>query len=234
MRDAGTVANECLLLDSGELAALSVDEQARLGVPIVLSLIDGDDVDPVLADAADGFVFAGDDAATMTAVFAGVTAQTGFQVREFSDGTARTINALSVEASRIAEALAHLAETQRRIPEADQHVDAILVRRLLKVRRDRNRFFPAEIFADPAWDMLLDLTAARLESKTVPVSSLCIAAAVPTTTALRWIRSLTEAGLFERQTDPADARRTWISLSGEAAGGMLAYLRMFGAVFSLR
>jgi len=36
--------------------------------------------------------------------------------------------------------------------------------------------------ADPAWDMLLDLTAARAESRAVSVSSLCIAAGVPTTT----------------------------------------------------
>ncbi|MFZ4690268.1 MAG: winged helix DNA-binding protein [Polymorphobacter sp.] len=113
----------------------------------------------------------------------------------------------------------------------DRPVDAALVRRLLRVRRDRDRYFPADIFADPAWDMLLDLIAAQLEGRQLPVSSLCIAADVPTTTALRWVRSLTEAGIFERSVDPADARRSHVRLSDTAATAMLAWLRAFSAQF---
>ncbi len=223
---------DCLLLDGGELAAFSVDDLARSGLPVVLALGDGA-IDAAMADRADAWIFGDDDAATIAGVLERVTAgPQGLQVRDLSDGTARTINALSAEAGRIADALARLAETQ--VSTAEQPIDAALVRRLLKVRRDRDRFFPPEIFADPAWDMLLDLMAARLEDKPVPVSSLCIAAAVPTTTALRWIRSLTEAGLFERRTDPGDARRTWISLSDGAADAMRAYLRLFAAQFALR
>lgn len=230
---------DCLALESGDLAAFSVDELAAWGLPVVLVLgASGDDATrglPALADRADGFVFADDDAATIRQVVAGITAGTpALQVRDLSDGTARTINALSAEAGRIADALARLADQQRDGGVAQQPVDAAFVRRLLKVRRDRDRFFPAEIFADPAWDMLLDLIAAQLEGKPVPVSSLCIAAAVPTTTALRWIRSLSEAGLFVRQTDPADARRTWISLAPDAAEAMLAWLRLFAGQFAVR
>src|SRR3546814_8424141 len=55
------------------------------------------------------------------------------------------------------------------------------VRRMLRQRRMREQYFPAEMFADPAWDMLLDLYAARLDRQPVSVSSLCIAAAVPAT-----------------------------------------------------
>jgi hypothetical protein len=43
----------------------------------------------------------------------------------------------------------------------------------------REQFFGPDLFADPAWDILLDLYAARLEQQRVAVSSLCIAAAVP-------------------------------------------------------
>lgn len=231
----GAFAGDCLLLETSELAAFSVDDLAALAVPVVLAVAEREDFDPTLADAADGYVFADDDAVAMAAVFGAVTARsTGLQVPDLSDGTARTINALSAEASRIADALMRLAETKAVPAAAEQPVDAGMIRRLIKVRRDRDRFFPAEIFADPAWDMLLDLSAARLEGKTVPVSSLCIAAAVPTTTALRWIRSLTEAGLFERRVDPGDARRTWIFLSQGAADAMLAYLRLFGGQFLAR
>ena len=44
----------------------------------------------------------------------------------------------------------------------------------------------AELFGDPAWDMLLDLTAARAEHTRVSVTSLCIASAVPPTGAPGW------------------------------------------------
>jgi DNA-binding MarR family transcriptional regulator len=97
------------------------------------------------------------------------------------------------------------------------------VRRLIRLRRTRDQFFEPELFADPAWDMLLDLYAARLEHNRVSVSSLCIAAAVPATTALRWIKALTTAGVFERRADPHDGRRIFVALSDSAAAAMHAY-----------
>ncbi|WIW88449.1 MarR family transcriptional regulator [Sphingobium sp. V4] len=100
------------------------------------------------------------------------------------------------------------------------------VRDLLRARRIRADFLPGDLFADPAWDMLLDLLAARLEQERVSVSSLCIAAAVPPTTALRWIRTLTDKGLVERQADPQDGRRVFIALAQETAE---ALMRWFGA-----
>lgn len=97
------------------------------------------------------------------------------------------------------------------------------IRALLQVRRLRDRYMPADLFADPAWDMMLDLMAARLDGKRVSVSSLCIAAAVPPTTALRWIGQLTERGIFVRTRDPQDARRVFIELSDESAENVAAW-----------
>src|SRR3546814_15436252 len=88
------------------------------------------------------------------------------------------------------------------------------------MRRVREQYFPADLCADPAWDMLLDLYAARLERQPVSVSSLCIAAAVPATTALRWIKTMTDAGLFLREADPDDGRRIFIALAGGAFAAM--------------
>src|SRR3546814_5777917 len=65
--------------------------------------------------------------------------------------------------------------------------DPRLVRRIIHQRQLRARFFDPALFGDPAWDMLLDLTAARAEHNRVSVTSLCIASGVPLTTALRWI-----------------------------------------------
>jgi len=147
--------------------------------------------------------------------------------------TAR-LQQLSEEVGRIAAVLAALSEHEAAAvalavegasgPEGER-LDAGFIRSMIRARRLRGHFFPNEIFADPAWDMLLDLMAARVEQQRVAVSSLCIAAAVPPTTALRWIKILSEQGLFVRIADPEDGRRVFIELSAEAAAMMEAYLK---------
>lgn len=100
------------------------------------------------------------------------------------------------------------------------------VRGLIKARRLRDQYFSAELFTDPAWDMLLDLMAAQLEGTKVAVSSLCIAASVPPTTALRWIKTMTEEQIFLRQADEKDGRRIFIELSDDATAGMVGFFAM--------
>lgn len=101
--------------------------------------------------------------------------------------------------------------------------DPRLVRQVIANRQARARFFDAELFGDPAWDMLLDLTAARAEGVQVSVTSLCIASGVPATTALRWLTQMVEAGLFVRVPDPADKRRAFIALSDRSVAAMAGY-----------
>ncbi|MFM6854281.1 MAG: MarR family transcriptional regulator [Sphingopyxis sp.] len=108
-------------------------------------------------------------------------------------------------------------------------VSAQAVRQIIRQRRARDEFFGPDIFADPAWDMLLDLYAARLEHMPVSVSSLCIAAAVPATTALRWIKTLTDSAFFERQADQLDGRRIFVALSQRALDGMHRYFTRVAA-----
>src|SRR3546814_5360350 len=81
------------------------------------------------------------------------------------------------------------------------------------------------------------LMAAHLSGQRVSVSSLCIAAAVPATTALRWIRALTDHGLFLRQADPSDGRRVFIALSDrseEHTSELQSLMRISYAVFCLK
>lgn len=101
--------------------------------------------------------------------------------------------------------------------------DHNLVRQILRQRRLRAEFFGNSLFADPAWDILLDLTAARTEGKRVSVTSLCIAANVPATTALRWILQMTESGLLQRTNDDQDRRRAYVSLSDKGANLVAEY-----------
>lgn len=123
-------------------------------------------------------------------------------------------------------ALAPIGVPLQPVEKAAPAITSAQVRDLLRARRIRADFLPGDLFADPAWDMMLDLLAARLDHERVSVSSLCIAAAVPPTTALRWIRTLTDKGLVERQADPHDGRRVFIALAQEAAD---ALTRWFGA-----
>jgi hypothetical protein len=108
--------------------------------------------------------------------------------------------------------------------------DPRLVRSIIRQRQLRARFFDGALFADPAWDMLLDLTAARAEHSRVSVTSLCIASGVPPTTALRWIGQMTCVGLLERVEDDADRRRAFIALSETAAGAMARYFGELGRI----
>lgn len=83
-----------------------------------------------------------------------------------------------------------------------------------KARRARTNLFGVpDLFGEPAWDMLVDLFIAAEEGKQISVSSLCIASAVPMTTALRWISILESRELICRATDPADARRFYLKLA---------------------
>jgi len=124
-------------------------------------------------------------------------------------------------AMRLADQLAGAPEA----PAFNHAVTECYIRNMLKLRRHRDRFFASELFADPAWDILLELYAAALGQFRVSVTNLCIAAAVPATTALRWIKQLEDAGLIERRPDRTDGRRQFIMLSDEALSSMNAYFR---------
>ena len=106
--------------------------------------------------------------------------------------------------------------------------DPRLVRLIIRQRQLRGQFLDSELFADPAWDILLDLTAARAEHQRVSVTSLCIASGVPPTTALRWIGQMVEAGLLDRVEDETDRRRAFIQLSDRAADAMARYFAELG------
>lgn len=109
-----------------------------------------------------------------------------------------------------------------------QIVRARDVRQVIHIRQLRGKLFDQfggeALFEDPAWDMMLDLYAAELEGSQVSVSSLCIAAGVAPTTALRWIAKMTDMELLIRHPDPVDRRRAFMTLSPRARDGMRDYM----------
>lgn len=104
-----------------------------------------------------------------------------------------------------------------------------VLRRIIRERRVRERYFNEVRFGEPAWDIILDLTLAWFENKTVAVSSLCIASGVPMSTAMRWINDMIEAGIIDRWIDPADGRRTLVRITPATRDAMLRYLAALNA-----
>jgi hypothetical protein len=157
------------------------------------------------------------------------------------------LQALAMELARLAEQLGHITSGDDDAPDglAERNLsyqaevptdrapaippDPQRIRHLISIRRLRDRFFSPDLFADPAWDILLDLAASRLERRSVSVSSLCIAAAVPPTTALRWIRLMTDQQLLERRADPDDARRMFVDLSDAAFDQLCGWFALVDA-----
>jgi DNA-binding MarR family transcriptional regulator len=154
-----------------------------------------------------------------------------------SERSAARLRQLSDEVSRIASTLARLSSGPAAAaaamdfgmdgPDAPQ-VSAETIASVIRARRVRARFFREDLFADPAWDMLLDLLQAEIKQLRVPVSSLCIAAAVPATTALRWLKTMTQEGLFLRRADPHDGRRVFVELAPPASQALRRYFAEVG------
>lgn len=99
------------------------------------------------------------------------------------------------------------------------------LRALVAARADREAIFQAGLFSDPAWDMLLDLAVAEATGRVSSVTSLCIASGAPTTTALRRIDDLKDAGLIDRTPDPADRRRILVKLTALGRERMEAFVQ---------
>jgi DNA-binding MarR family transcriptional regulator len=223
------IVDRATALQAGLVVAFGVDE---IDVVAAATLGGGTRllVDPTVGDCVAAIVVA----AEAARIPAGV-----FDVHRETDGT--RLERLNTEVARIAETLARLTRAEIEgdapaapivgdrtnrycAPPALAEPSAADVRRAIRARRLRDQFFGATLFEDPGWDMLLDLYAAELERGRVSVSSLCIAAAVAPTTALRWIARMTDTGLFERRPDMHDRRRAFMVLSDRASEAMRGYI----------
>jgi hypothetical protein len=109
-----------------------------------------------------------------------------------------------------------------------------LARSIYRLRRRREAIFGNALFAEPGWDILLDLYLAAKEKRRVSVSCACIASVVPATTALRWIQQLEKESVIVREIDRNDARRFHLRLTPEGLGKMEALLGEALALFSTR
>lgn len=138
---------------------------------------------------------------------------------------------LSDEIQRIAGSLAQLSigagrPLRQDFPCSNLNNSDVLLERvvwLIRARQSRARYLPGRLFTEPAWEMLLDLLRAELTHERITVSSACIAAGVPATTGLRWLKTLVDEGLVLREYDLTDGRRTFVALSPGASDALRRY-----------
>ena len=100
----------------------------------------------------------------------------------------------------------------------------VLARDLIAGRQMRAAAFPSADFADPQWDMLLDLYVSERLQCRISISSACIASQVPPTTALRHLSAMVTAGLIEKIDDTNDGRRIFVRITAQAMSAMDEYL----------
>lgn len=88
--------------------------------------------------------------------------------------------------------------------------------RLIDMRRKRADELGTDLFGEPAWDLLLDLLVQKSEGKRTCVTSACIGANAPPTTALRYLAALQKAGLVNRKGCERDSRVQYVELTDKA------------------
>jgi hypothetical protein len=129
--------------------------------------------------------------------------------------TPQQLQTLSEDAAQLATTLARLARSEARHPSAGQGQPPLstadVLRTIIEMRRLRARHIADALFTDPAWDM-------------------CLAADVPTTTALRWINEMCGRGLVFRAADSKDRRRVFVELTPPTEARIRAYLDAVGAL----
>jgi DNA-binding MarR family transcriptional regulator len=109
---------------------------------------------------------------------------------------------------------------------AGHGVDDAKVRRIIRARRIREQQLGPELFADPAWDLLLEAFAADLRHEWLTVSHLCRASRMPETTALRWIKLLEKEGWLKEAQSP-DGRK-WMELTLQGSSRLRRYFDAIG------
>ena len=95
---------------------------------------------------------------------------------------------------------------------------------LVDLSKRRENEFGADLFGEPAWDILLDLFIQRVEGRKASATSVSIASRAPTTTALRYIAMLISRGLASKRIAEHDLRVHYIELSDDGYRTMIELL----------
>lgn len=121
------------------------------------------------------------------------------------------------DTKRILRDLLEQLDSEPRRPLLEPESRRKFAERIYRSRRLRARFFSEDIFAEPAWDILLLLYSLEGSDKRISVNGVCVSAGAPQTTVLRWLDKLARLGLICRERHPKDGRVSWVRLTENAA-----------------
>lgn len=142
---------------------------------------------------------------------------------------------LGLEMARLGEKLLRVAEELKggatrasMPPEVRDMLDdtalAAIARSIFRARQRRQRQFSPRILGEPGWDMLLELFIHKALDAPLSTKSLCLAAGVPRSTALRMMRQLEEEGLLHRSRSDADKRIATVEMTPHGFSLMRLYV----------
>jgi len=136
---------------------------------------------------------------------------------------AQELRALASTAHELAARIGTIGDEDRGQP--SQALESLML--LRKLQEARNSMFGQALMPEPAWEMLAELTRARLAGQKLSVTSLALASNSPVTTALRRIDDLIQGGLVAKVPDAADRRRTHVELTHAGFIRMQSFLEGF-------
>lgn len=100
-----------------------------------------------------------------------------------------------------------------------ENARATIRRRLLR----RQLLDAPDLFGEPAWDMILDLFVHGGEGRPIAMSSVCVSAGIPFSSAMRLVQKLCDAGILRRVPDIFDGRRINLSIAPDVGHRLRAY-----------
>lgn len=100
---------------------------------------------------------------------------------------------------------------------------------LIMLRRGREAIFGKDLFSDPAWDILLELHATNLASRSMGLSELARAIGTPHLTTNRWVSALESSGFVQRSESAGTQSK--IQLTPEGASRMKRLVDQWGSAF---
>ena len=95
---------------------------------------------------------------------------------------------------------------------------------MFHARKRRDKFFHPGLFGEAAWDVLLTLYVMDQQGPRLTIGEVSRVADVPTATILRWLQTLEDQGLTERQPHPHDRRSALIRIAPKGREAMETYL----------
>lgn len=96
-------------------------------------------------------------------------------------------------------------------------------RSIVEMQKLRRRYFPAAMFGEPAWDILLALYLAPAKSERT-IDRLASSSGAPLSTAIRWLRYLEAENLVMLDTNGHDPAQKQVHLTDKAYDSLRLFL----------